>query len=77
MGGTEAVAAEAVEEDEAVKVLAGTTTLRPPKTATGKLRLPKEAMAGSIKKSQELSGASTEGHLCLPPMVPARDSFGS
>ena len=59
--GTEAVAAGAVEEDAAAKVVAGTTLRRPRTPATGKLRLPKEATAASIKKSRELSGASTGG----------------
>jgi hypothetical protein len=77
VGGTEAVAAGAVEEDAADKVVAGTTLPRPPTAATGKLRLPKEATAASIKKSLELSGASTEGLLCLPPTAPARDLSGS
>jgi hypothetical protein len=75
--GTEVVVAGAAEEDAAVKVVAGTTLRKPPTSATGKLRLPKEATAASIKKSWELSGASTEGLLCLPPTAPARDLSGS
>jgi hypothetical protein len=64
--GTEAVAAGAVEEDAAVKVVAGTTLRRPPTAAKGKLRLPKEATTASIKEVTRVVGC-IHGGSSLPP----------